>query len=152
MLPQPYNQMPDYALLALAVYREARGEPMSGKKGVAHVIRNRTLQPGWWGTDWKSVILKPWQFSSFNPNDPNNNVWPSDGEQAWTDCLSATSAVMFGDETDLTDGACWYHDVSMGWPEAWGNQEDYMQTLAVGRLLFYRLLPPKPQQQPNPCA
>lgn len=141
MLPQPYNQMPDYALVALCCFREARGEPLAGKKGVCFVIRNRTLHPGWWGHDWASVILRPFQFSSFNVNDPNDKVWPQEDDPAWTDSLAAASAVMFGDETDLTGGACWYHDTSMGWPSAWGAESDYTQTLAVGRLLFYRKNP-----------
>ena len=25
----------------------------------------------WWGDDWESVVLHPWQYSSFNANDPN---------------------------------------------------------------------------------
>ncbi len=137
MKPQPYESLSDIALVALAVWREARGESQDGKRGVAHVIANRVKRGGWWGSDWKSVILKPWQFSSFNANDPNSEKWP-DEDASWTDSLSAASGVITGLDDDLTEGATYYHDTTMGWPKAWGNPADYVNTLNVGRLKFYR--------------
>ena len=140
MESQAYSELSDLSLLALCCYREARGETIFAKRAVCHVIKNRTLKPGWWGNDWKSVILKPFQFSSFNSFDPNINVWPGDNEASWTDCLAAASAVMVGDDPDSTEGATYYHDTSMRWPAAWGNEADYVNTLNVGRLRFYRQL------------
>jgi len=137
----PYGQLSELKLIALCCYREARGEPLDGKRGVCHVIRNRVNQPSWWGGDWKSVILKPWQFSSFNVNDPNNSLWPPDDSPSWTDCLSAASGVYAGVDDDLTGGATFYHDTSMGWPKAWGSETEYVNTLNVGRLKFYKPIP-----------
>jgi spore germination cell wall hydrolase CwlJ-like protein len=46
---QPYSELSELAITALAVYREARGEPYEGKQGVAHVIKNRADKPSaWW--------------------------------------------------------------------------------------------------------
>ena len=130
--------MSDLSLMALCCYREARGEPQDGKLGVCHVIQNRANKPGWWGTDVKSVILKRFQFSSFNTEDPNVDIWPMDNNPAWTQCLSAASAVLMGDDPDLTHGAVYYHDSSISFPKAWGKEENYVKTLVVGKLSFYR--------------
>jgi len=137
---QPYDQMSDLSLMALCCYREARGEPADGKRGVCHVIQNRVNKPGWWGRDIRSVILKPYQFSSFNTDDPNTNIWPMDNNPAWTQCLSAASAILVGQDPDLTQGALYYHDSSITFPKAWGPEVGYVKTLTVGKLSFYRPL------------
>jgi spore germination cell wall hydrolase CwlJ-like protein len=142
MKPVPYTQLSDFQLLCLCVWREARGEEYDGQRGVAWVIRNRTLHPGWWGKDWKSVILHPWQFSSFNASDPNNVKWPLDaGDLSYDSCVSAAAGAYTGVGDDPTAGACWYHDASMGWPAGWGDEGLYQETLKVGRLTFYRSIP-----------
>jgi len=66
-----FQELEDIRLLALAIYGEARGEPLGGKIGVASVILNRMKKGGWFGKTLKDVILKPYQFSCFNENDPN---------------------------------------------------------------------------------
>lgn len=68
---QLFLSLPDVVLLALCVYGESRGEPYAGKCGVAHVVINRVKCKTWYGKGIKGVILKPWQFSCFNTNDPN---------------------------------------------------------------------------------
>lgn len=139
MNPQPYTDLSNLALLELCVFREAEGEPLEGKRGVAHVIRNRANSGKyWWGHDWQSVILHPYQFSSFNPGTPRERVWPRDADPAFADCCQACIPVMLGTDEDLTRGAMFYHDSSIGWPAAWGNEADYTLTLEVGRLKFYK--------------
>ncbi len=139
MEAQPYDELSELSLLALCCYREARGEPFDGKRAVCHVILNRASQPGWWGNGIKSVILKPWQFSSFNSNDPNSDIWPTDdGDPAWIQCLSAASGVLVGEDPDPTDGSTYYHDTSISFPKAWGLESDYVNTFNVGKLKFYR--------------
>lgn len=66
-----FRKLDDVKLLALTIYGEARGEPLGGKVGVASVVMNRLKKGGWFGKTLKDVILKPYQFSCFNDNDPN---------------------------------------------------------------------------------
>ena len=47
-------------LVAICIWREARGESMEAKRGVGWTIRNRVLAAGWFGKGWVDVILKPW--------------------------------------------------------------------------------------------
>ena len=142
MNPLPYKDLSDLTLLELCVWREARGESSDGKRAVAHTIRNRVYgATKWWGHDWHSVILHPYQFSSFNANDPNADKWPDDTDSSFAECCQAALPVYLGNDTDLTQGATYYHDTSMGWPHAWGNAADYELTLELGRLKFYKPIP-----------
>jgi N-acetylmuramoyl-L-alanine amidase len=96
-------------MLALAIYREARGEDLTGKIAAGCVIRNRVQHPGWYGGNWFDVITKPYQFSSFNLGDPNSAVFGSAADRAWQDSIAAALRVM-GGEPDPTGGATFYFD------------------------------------------
>jgi len=88
-------------LLALACYREARGESLLGKMLVAQVIRNRVDDVRWPGT-YRGVILQPKQFSAFNPDDPNVTKFPALGEQAWLDSVLAADRILNGSGEPFT--------------------------------------------------
>lgn len=129
----------DVVLLALCIWREARGEPIDAKRGVAWVVRNRVEHPSWWGKDWNSVILKPWQFSSFNSTDANAVKWPSPLDTAWQASLEAAREVFAGDGADPTGGATHYHDDSLdAEPPAWARDGSLTPTVRLGRLRFFR--------------
>jgi len=66
-----FSRLTNLELLTLLLYGEARGEGLDGMLAVASVAMNRVAQPGWWGKDIKSIILKQKQFSCFNEDDPN---------------------------------------------------------------------------------
>ena len=136
MQPQLYSDMSDLELLSLCVWREARGEGLLGKRGVAHVVKNRSDQPGWWGQTVKSVILHPMQFSSFNPGDPNEEKWPEDNDPSYSDSLTISEDVLINGDEDITKGATSYFDVSIPTP-IWAGTMTL--TLAVGRLRFFAI-------------
>jgi hypothetical protein len=52
----------DHFYLALAVWREARGESAEGQVAVACSIINRVANPKWWGATVDEVITKRWQY------------------------------------------------------------------------------------------
>ena len=137
-----YASMSDLQLLELCIWREARGEVYDGKRGVAHVIVNRSRKPNWWNYRQSgilaNVILYPYQFSSFNPTDLNQGKWPADGDPSWAECCAVALAVTNGSDEDNTDGALYYFDSSIDFPVAWGNPSDYIETLDVGHLRFFK--------------
>lgn len=103
-------------IAARTVYGEARGEPLDGKVAVAHVILNRARidlrgdgKADWWGDDVIAVCLKPWQFSCWNPSDPNvaaiAKIMPND--PVWLECLKAVELADTA-EYDPTRGATHY--------------------------------------------
>ena len=138
MTPTNYSSLSEIDLMKLCVWREARGEQILGKRGVAHVILNRVNSGQvWMGTSISAVILKAYQFSSFNPGDPNSTRWPLDDDPSFMDCSWVCNGELAGTDEDITNGAEFYHDVSIPEPQAW-KDADYQLTLQVGRLIFYK--------------
>ncbi|SRR6266513_1401654 len=138
--PRPYDELGQSELLALCCWREARGEPLEGKLAQCWSVKNRVQKPGWWGRDWHSVILKPFQYSAFNANDPNATKWPVEGPD-WEQCQHVAETVMNEEIPDPTDGATHYFDTSISFPKSWGNEAEWVNTLNVGRLRFWKVKP-----------
>lgn len=126
---------PDYSvtLLALTLWREARGEPSEGRRAIAHVIRNRTVATH---GDWVGVITKRWQFTSINgpQNDPNLTKWPQLGDAEFNDCMKIATDVYIGADVDPTGGAVNYANLSACDPE-WAKT--MRQTCVIGRHTFF---------------
>ncbi len=140
------DEVPTIYLVALCCWREARAESEEGWRGVLHVIRNRALKPSWWGNGWVDVVLKPYQFSSFNPPwhdaktgelriDPNATKFPVVGDQIFRRILELTAKVVVGEDDDLTNGASHYYADSIAKPD-WA--EKMTQTAKIGRHNFYK--------------
>lgn len=53
-------------VMALTMYGEARSEPIEGRISVGCVIRNR-VEAGRYGSNYRDVCLKKWQFSCWLP-------------------------------------------------------------------------------------
>lgn len=127
-------------LLALCVYREARGECYDAKLGVANVVRNRVrLSPAeGFKRTVRENVLKPYAFSSFNDDDPNRNVYPlhiaDTSNRAWQDCLRAAKSL----DPDNTGGAVFYFSSPLvDPPPAWGKVK---ATVRLGDLSFFKMV------------
>lgn len=136
------DQAYEFSLLVLVLWREARGEGSDAQHGVAWVIKNRAAKGGWWGKTIPEVILKPFQFSSFNGPDKNGHVDANatkfpvpTTDPAFGSCLLAAKHVYEETVPDPTGGACWYHDTSIA-PPTW--TEKLVKTIQIGKLIFYK--------------
>ncbi|HWL80088.1 MAG TPA: cell wall hydrolase [Roseomonas sp.] len=131
--------------LAATLWGEARGEGLTGLLAVACVISNRANKPGWWGTDIRSVCTKPWQFSCWNPNDPNRphleslvREPPVRGQNpVWDKCIMAAQAVFLEGLPDITNGANHYCTKAVANRTAWAKGQKPVAIL--GNHQFYRL-------------
>lgn len=126
-------------ILALATYREARGETLEGKLWVAQTIENR-VQDFRWPQTYREVILQPWQFSSFNKNDPNTRLFPptseaDSGREAWNQCWEVAGKVL-DDYADVTDGCNHYYATYIGTPK-WAKGVE--PTRVIGKHVFLKL-------------
>ena len=65
------DKFTDQQILARTIWGEARNQSLLGQQAIGCVVLNRAKLGGWWGHDIRSVCLKPYQFSSWNDNDPN---------------------------------------------------------------------------------
>ena len=136
VLPGQIEPFTDTFMLALAIYREARGQDLTGKIAAGCVIRNRVQHPSWYGGNWFDVITKPYQFSSFNPGDRNSAVFGSATDRAWQDSIAAALRVM-GGEPDPTGGATFYFDQTLANnPPKWASI--YFHTTDIGAFHFFK--------------
>lgn len=130
----------DQWLLALCLWREARGCSIEALTGIAAVIRNRALdKQGRWPRDTAGVILQPAQFSSFNTGDPNSLKFPrpalkSPDEAAWQMCTQVALATL---TPDPTDGATNYESEPLDKLPKWANP--LRLTVTIPPFRFYKL-------------
>ena len=123
-------------ILGITIWREARGEGSGGMMGVYNVIRNRvSASPkNGWSNDPEKVCLQPYQFSCWNTNDPQRNLYPT------VDDLQYQKIKAFFDPAisvmDNTGGATGYFDDSIK-PPVWATQNNF--TKKIGSLNFYKL-------------
>lgn len=128
-------------VLARTLYGEARGESVRGKEAVAAVVVNRVARAEahggrwWWGGDVVSVCLKPWQFSAWNPGDPNRaTILAVTAEnKTFASCLRIARRAVAGTLADPTGGATHYHALTVHPPWAWRHTP----CAQIGNHLFY---------------
>jgi spore germination cell wall hydrolase CwlJ-like protein len=123
----------------MCVWAEARGEPALGKLAVAWVIRNRASRRN---TDYRREILRPWQFSSFNADDPNRAKMLNahvTSAIAWAECDVVCELFESGTTMDPTLGATHYYVTKMSNPPKWGRGSDtWVETAEIGAHVFGR--------------
>jgi len=117
--PQPaeFDEADLYAL-ARTMWGEARGEGRQGMHAVANVIMNRYEQGirsngkgRQFGRTVKEVAYKPWQFSVWNANDPNNALAGSvtESDPHFRSSLEIARKALARTLPDITNGADHYH-------------------------------------------
>lgn len=112
----------DLNVLTGTIYGEARGCTDDAKENVAQCILNR-YHTGW-GHSVMAVCLAPWQFSSWNANDPNRNkilAAPTTDPENWKKCQMIASAALAGDNPDRINGADSYYARSMSTMPFWAK-------------------------------
>lgn len=129
------NQAWELALLALCVFREARGESYLGKVAVAWSIKNRVMKPSWYGSSYSSVILHKKQYSSFNADDPNATKFPVESDVSWIESLEVCEQVYSGIVADPTGGSTHYHATSVAPP--WAVDPTTVFKIEIGHHRFY---------------
>lgn len=131
MNSQELGESYELIMSALCLWREARGEEYRGKVAIWWVLKNR-LASGRWGRTLPRIVTAPWQFSSFNRDDPNSVKFPMPEDVTWQECLD----VVCSEEPDPTNGAQFYFASSIAARPSWARK----MTLAgiIGRHEFYR--------------
>lgn len=122
-------------LMARTIWGEARGEGNKGMQAVANVIMNRVSKGGWYGATVEDVVLKPYQFSCWNKDDPNYPLVKSvtlDNQQFKMAKEIAIKAYS-GQLDDITGGSVNYHTSSIR-PE-WSKR--LTKITQIGNHIFY---------------
>jgi N-acetylmuramoyl-L-alanine amidase len=130
----------DADIMARTIMGEARGEPEQGKIAVGWVILNRAKSGKWFGGggDIFAVCRKPYQFSCWNPGDPNLSVITRarTGDPVFDQCLAAAQKVLNGSIADPTGGATHYFANYISTP-AWAKSPANL-TVQIGVHKFYK--------------
>ena len=122
--------------LALNIYWEARSESLDGQKAVAAVTLNRVKDARFPDTvcgvtrQGGQKRLNRCQFSWWcdgKSDEPTNAV-------AWQASKALARRALFGELTDPTGGALWYHATYVS--PSWTNRK--VQTAWIGQHIFYR--------------
>jgi spore germination cell wall hydrolase CwlJ-like protein len=135
----------ELVLMALCLWREARGEPAEAKAGVAHSILNRIKAKSWFGDTISEVIARKWQYSGMTAKGDNNLIkWPvmsatamrNPDEVAFHECLLLASVCASGEMPDPTSGATHYFDERLAaFKPQWAIDGEFRAKL--GHLHFY---------------
>jgi len=138
-----------FITMAMNIYAEAGGEPVEGKIAVANVVRNRVNsnnKPLFGKKDepdlWKSVILRPWQFSWTTAKDINTNIlvnrmWNLQNYDltVFKECFFIGFGIMNGFIKDNTGGAKFYYATYIQAP-SWALQKTF--TKQIGKHKFFK--------------
>lgn len=120
-------------MLALTMWREARGEKRDGMRAVGHVIRNR-VNAG--QGDWDHVITKKWQFSSLTATgDSQLVVWPDSPDEVFETAMNLAEDIFSNMDSDITAGATHYFNPHVVLPD-WAKSMTKVAT--IGNHDFYR--------------
>jgi N-acetylmuramoyl-L-alanine amidase len=122
-------------IVPLTAWREARSEGQAGMTAVLFVIENRSMaKRKMWPTDPEQICLQRKQFSCWNDNDPQRDLYPADNDKEYE--LAEIIYSNVPDLADPTDGATAYYDASIPPPE-WAKPENF--TVQIGKLRFYKV-------------
>ena len=125
-------------MLALVMWREARGEGRDGMRAVGHVVRNR--HKAGWGSVVECIVKKN-QFTSMSvPGDSQLTRWPKVSE--FLDTLHDAQRILDDSDPDITGGALYYENPDVA-TSAWFinnvrlNTVEHPSTATIGRHVFY---------------
>ncbi len=119
--------------LSLAIYHEARGEPIQGQLAVGQVVLNRVASRDYPDTVC-DVVTQQKQFSFLNDSTPYDMVQNVTDHAAWTKAKYVSKALIQGHEYDLS--ATHYHAKKV--KPYWVNSPKVNYIVTIGNHVFYR--------------
>lgn len=126
-------------LLALCCWREAQNQPKVAQTAQAYTVKNRLAHPGWWGHSYATIILMPYQYSSFNHDDPNAVKMPFPDDPAWQQCMEVAQDVYQNLVPDPASGSTHYYDASLdAHPPKWATNGSMEHVIDLGLFRFWR--------------
>lgn len=131
----------DETLMALTIWREAKGEGYNGMLAVGCVIKNNAIAK-------KISIYEECtalnQYSSITVHsDPETISWPKIYDPSWKDAKYIAADILTGDVPDITKGAHFYENpkvASSGWfkNNIVNDPIKHPKTITLGNHVFYK--------------
>lgn len=133
------DQFSDQQIIALTAWGENRGSGKQGMQSVINAIQNR-LSSGvlWWGTSLRAICLRPFQFSSWNHNDPNRPklLEVTTDDPQYCIALQLAAEALAGTLADIVGNADSYFSLSMPTPPKWAK--NLIPTATIGGQVFFK--------------
>ncbi|AIK96408.1 cell wall hydrolase [Candidatus Odyssella acanthamoebae] len=136
--------MNEIQILARTIFGEARGEyhrvdgGLASLIAIANVVKNRQKQQTWYGKTISEICQKPYQFSCWNPHDPNQKLITTTITDPLFDiCLKVADMVIKDHWPDLTRGCDHYHASTIVSFPTWSLTAK--PKVKIGRHIFYDL-------------
>ena len=130
-----FEHLAEETLLAMLGWGEARGEGALGMLAVMWVAKNRSDKRM---KALKDVILQPFQFSCFNPLDPNHSqLFEAEKEpDTWGFAKGAANLVLRGYTIDPTRNATHYYSLAIP-PPIWARPDKgWVELTKIGHHVF----------------
>ena len=126
--------------MALTMWGEARGDGEAAMRAVGHVIDNRR-RSGAHGGHATDTVSEAWQFSCWNPDDPNraaieriDSLAETSAEhRLWRAAQRIAGEILARRSADPTGGALFYHTTAVA--PAWSRGVD--PVARIGDHLFF---------------
>lgn len=118
------NALSDREVVARTGWAEARGLGEQGMQATISVGQNRVLSGvRWWGTTLRQVFLRKWQFSCWNPKDPNRPklLAVTEADPQYKIALGLADAAIDGRLPDISGGCDSYYDRRMPKAPLWAR-------------------------------
>ena len=107
----------DKVIIARMLFGEARNCSREEKRVIAYTAINRAKDGKKWnGETIKDSILKEWQYSCFNDNDPNKKKLMDPqryDSKSWEECLTAADTVLGENSNSYNLGQTHYHTLAI---------------------------------------
>ena len=135
-----FSQDTDEVILARMIFGEARNCSKEERIAVGYTTINRLKQPRKFGRTLSQVILKPYQYSCFNRNDPNREKLMNPKRydpQSFEECLEIARGIISGTYKDPTQRATHYFNPRIVRP-SWANQMTRIGRINNSKHEFYR--------------
>lgn len=129
----------DINIFARTLYGEAEADDVDDAEAIAAVVMNRVRWKNWPKTAGE-VCLQPFQFSCWNPGDPNRaRILAADVKSPWfTTCRAIAVRALSGQLEDKTNGATHYYASYIPTPRwARGKTPSYVNTYGRYQHLFF---------------
>lgn len=126
--------------LALAIYFEARSEPVIGQIAVAQVILKRVEDPMWPNTICEVV----WQNKQFSFTHDGKSDNPTE-LNAWNKSIILAKIAMIKNFHDYSKGSDHYHTKQVN--PYWSTSSKLEQSRIIGNHIFYRKKPDVKQRR-----
>ena len=135
----------DIDIMARTIYGEARGEyhhingGLAALIAVGNVIKNRLEAKTWFGKTISEVCQKPFQFSCWNPGDPNidkiSMTYITD--PILLICQKIAKNILNEELPDITNGSNHYFANSMSIAPKWTKGQ--RPVFKLGHHIFYKI-------------